>query len=380
MLRTTCYLAISMSVSLCAAHAGTGGFKVLHTFTDGNDGAFPEANLLVDSGKIYGNAAFGGTSDKGVLFQVTPKGTQTVLYNFTGGSDGAYPEAAMIADKDGNLYGRTIGGGAYGYGTIFKVAPGGAETTLFAYTELNNGNAGLTGLIRDGKGNLYGADDQSIFKLAPDGTETILHTFTGADGENPNGDLFRDKAGDLIGTTHNGGAADKGVVFEISARGKESTLYSFQGGDDGYAPDSGPVADAAGNFYGTTYTGGSANCGIVYKLAPDGTETVFHTFAGGASDGCNAQFGKLAIDRAGNLYGMAMFGHGTGCNGPGCGIVYKLAPDGTETVLYAFTGENSIGDGYWPNANVVDDGKGELYGATWTGGTKNYGVVFKLKE
>jgi uncharacterized repeat protein (TIGR03803 family) len=379
MLPIACCLAISVSVPLHAGHAGT-GFTVMHTFTGGDDGAFPEATLLVDSGKIYGTAESGGRSNKGVVFQMTRKGAETVLYNFTGGSDGANPETDLVADKDGNLYGRTVAGGAYGYGTIFRTAPDGTETTLLSFTELDNGNAGLTGLIRDGKGNLYGADDQSIFRLAPDGTETILYTFSGSDGENPNGDLLRDKSGDLYGTTHNGGTDGKGVVFEIAAGGKESTLYNFQGGNDGYAPDSGPTVDAAGNFYGTTYTAGSADCGIVYKLAPDGTETVFHAFAGGSSDGCNPQFGRLAIDDSGDLYGMTNLGPGTACGGHGCGIVFKIAPDGNEKIRHAFTGTDGYWDGYWPNASVVADHKGWLWGATWTGGTDNYGVVFKVKS
>lgn len=129
-----------------------------------------------------------------------------------------------------------------------------------------------------------------------------------------------DKSWDIVGTTHNGGTDDKGVVFGISAKGEETTLHNFQSGNDGYAPDRGPVADA------------------------------------------------------GNPYGMTLFGPGTGCNGDGCGVVYKIAQDGTETILHAVTGEN----GYWPNASVVGDNKGLLYGATWTGGVN--GVLFKPKE
>src|SRR5262249_30883029 len=122
-------------------------------------------------------------------------------------------------------------------------------------------------------------------------------------------------------------------------------------------------------------TGGVYNCGIVYKLASDGTESVVHTFAGGGADGCNPQFGRLAIDDGGNLYGMTFFGPGTGCDGDGCGSVFKVAPDGTEAILHAF----SATDGNWPNAGVVSH-KGWLYGATWAGGAHNSGVVFKLKE
>lgn len=371
-----CAIVLAVLVPLGGSLAGT-GFRVLHSFTGGSDGAYPEANLLLYDGNLYGTAAFGGTSNKGVVFQMSRDGTETELYDFTGGSDGAYPETDLITDKDGNLYGRTVGGGAHGYGTIFRIAPGGSETTLLSFTELNNGNAGLTGLIRDGKGNLYGADDQSIYKLKPNGKEVILHTFSGSDGENPNGDLFRDHAGNLYGTTHNGGMYGKGVIFKIASDGTETTLYNFMGGNDGYAPDTGPVADAAGNFYGTTYTGGSASCGIVYKLAPDGTETVFHTFAGGSTDGCNPQFGRLAIDGSGNLYGMTFFGPGNGCNGPGCGSVFKVAPDGSETILHVFDGGNG---GYWPNASVIGSHGGHLYGVTFGGGTDNYGVIFKLNE
>ena len=246
-------------------------------------------------------------------------------------------------------------------------------TTLLSFKGNSNGNAGLTGLVRDAKGNLYGVDEQSVFKLSPNGKETILHGF---EGENPNGDFLRDKAGNLYGTTHNGGANAKGSVWKLAPDGTETTLYSFKSGTDGYAPDSGPTMDSAGNLYGTTYTGGSSNCGIVYKLAADGTESVLHTFAGGASDGCHPQFGRLAIDASGNLYGMTYFGPGTGCNGHGCGSVYKVTPDGTETILHSFV----FTDGEWPNSSVIADRKGHLYGTTIGGGQADAGVVVKLNE
>jgi uncharacterized repeat protein (TIGR03803 family) len=286
------------------------------------------------------------------VFKLSPNGTETVLHTFTGGSDGANPNGALIADTAGNLYGNTTYGGDGGSCSHF-------------------GGCGV------------------VFKLSPDGTETVLHTFTGgSDGANPIAGLIADRAGNLYGTTFFGGGRGScyrgcGVVFKLSPDGAETVLHTFTGGSDGSSPEAPLIADSAGNLYGTTDYGGGicsgpfAGCGVVFKLSPDGVETVLHTFTGGR-DGADPSAGLIA-DRAGNLYGTTFFGGGRGScyGGTGCGVVFKLSPDGAETMLHTFTGGS---DGASPSVGLglIADTAGNLYGTTTSGGVGANGVVFKL--
>jgi uncharacterized repeat protein (TIGR03803 family) len=178
-----------------------------------------------------------------------------------------------------------------------------------------------------------------VFRLSPSGSETVLYSFTGgADGANPSAGLVRDAAGNLYGTTFLGGVESGscggscGVVFKLSPTGSETVLHSFTGGADGANPSAGLIQDAAGNLYGTTFLGGvesdscGGSCGVVFKLSPTGSETVLHSFTGGA-DGAGPYAG-LIQDAAGNLYGTTSEG---GANSvcplsPGCGVVFRLAP------------------------------------------------------
>jgi uncharacterized repeat protein (TIGR03803 family) len=168
-------------------------------------------------------------------------------------------------------------------------------------------------------------------------------------------------------------------LYKVDPTGKETVLYSFAGGFDGAFPYAGLVRDVAGNLYGTTVYGGisracPSGCGVVFKLDPTGKETVLHSFAGGA-DGGNPLAG-LVRDTAGNLYGTTSYGGDlSGCGGFGCGVVFKLDPTGTETVLYSFTGGP---DGGHPWAGLVLDAAGNLYGTTYYGGASGQGVVFQL--
>ena len=220
----------------------------------------------------------------------------------------------------------------------------------------------------------------SVFKIAPDGSETELHAFDyqkGHDGGVPLGGLIADNKGNLFGTTAAGGIYDPGTVFELSPNGVESVLYSFKGGSDGAVPEGTPIEDNSGNLYGTTLIGGgTCGCGTVFKVAPDSTETILHTFTGTGGDGSN----PLISDRAGNLYGTTS-GGGNGGGECGCGTVFKLAPDGTETVLHAFAWGN---DGASPQATLLADDAGDLFGTTTEGGgsgcsyESGCGTVFKL--
>ena len=367
-----------------------------------SDGATPTAGLIAGAaGDLYGTTEFGGGSGCqspigngcGIVFKLTPSGTETVLHSFTGSpSDGANPFAGLIAHAAGNLYGTTALGGASDDGTVFKLMPSGTETVLYSFTgSPSDGAIPTAGLIADPAGNLFStthvggaSGDGTVFKLTRSGTETVLHSFTGGgDGAISTAGLIPDPAGKLFSTTHVGGASGNGTVFKLTRSGTETVLHSFTGGGDGAVPIAGLIADAAGNLYGTTFTGGGSGCGgsgcgTVFKLTRSGTESVLHSFTGSFGDGAGPDAGLIA-DAAGNLYGTTEFGGGSiGCRstiGNGCGTVFKLTPSGTETVLYSFTGG---GDGAEPFAGLIADAAGNFYGTTSQGGASNDGTVFKL--
>jgi uncharacterized repeat protein (TIGR03803 family) len=193
-------------------------------------------------------------------------------------------------------------------------------------------------------------------------------------GGHPSAGLLRDKAGNLYGTTKSGGAYNVGNVFKLAPDGTYTSVYDFNGSSDGAAPLSDLISDAIGNLYGTAQEAGSGNVGVVFKVAPDGTETVLHSFSGGA-DGSSPAAG-VVMDAKGSLYGTTTYGGGChGGYGPGCGIVFKITPDGVETVLHAFTDGS---DGSSPSAGVILDKKGNLYGTTGQSDA-SYGTVFEIK-
>jgi uncharacterized repeat protein (TIGR03803 family) len=268
----------------------------------------------------------------------------------------------------------------------------------------SDGYQPYAGLIFDAAGNLYGTTLEggtgcqigcgTVFKLSPnaDGrwTESVLHRFNGNDGSIPVAGLIFDATGNLYGTTYAGGAISQGTVFKLTANADgswtESVLHSFNGSDGAY-PYAGLIFDAAGSLYGTAYEGGSGTgcstngCGTIFKLTPnaDGrwTESVLHSFNN--TDGATPEAG-LIFDAAGNLYGTTIYGGFITCGGGnGCGVVFKLTrgADGswTESVLHSF-GRGS--DGADPVAGLIFDTAGNLYGTTEGAGAHGYGAVFKL--
>jgi uncharacterized repeat protein (TIGR03803 family) len=255
--------------------------------------------------------------------------TFTVLYNFTGGIEGGYPMGAVVRDGSGNIYGTSEGGGSSqcqgGCGVVFKLDKTGRESVLCSFCSVQHcidGDTPMAGLIRDASGNLYGTtyygglwDYGTIFMLDSAGTETVLYNFcnVGActDGANPFAGLFRDKEGNLYGTTVYGGANDAGTVFEVTTTGTEKVLHDFTGGSDGYYPYGGVVRDTKGNLYGTTpYSSNGAGYGTVYKMDKERTMTVLYTFSN-PSNGA-VSYAGLVRDRSGNLYGTTSQGGNNG--------------------------------------------------------------------
>jgi uncharacterized repeat protein (TIGR03803 family) len=262
------------------------------------------------------------------------------------------------------------------------------ETVLYSFKNRADGIYPSAGLIRDAAGNLYGTTYYggafgagTVFKLSKHG-KTILYSFHGkADGALPSAGLLRDVLGNLYSTTQLGGdlTCDKGLgcgtVFKLSAAGKETVLHSFADSTtDGGYPVAGLIRDAEGNFYGTTPLGGTSNVGTVFKLDTTGKETVLYSFTGSGPDGASPNAGVIR-DAAGNLYGTTVGG------GPqNAGTVFKLDAAGNETVLYTFTGGNGGTDGKYPIGGLVRDAAGNLYGTTEIGGIVNGGTIFKVDQ
>jgi uncharacterized repeat protein (TIGR03803 family) len=295
---------------------------------------YPEAGVTLDSkGNIFGTSFFGGTTGYGTVFEMNSSGVGTVLYNFTDQNDGAYPSAGVVLDSEDNAYGTTTEGGNGNGGVLFEVTPSGTETTLYNFVNGTDGGINpVAGVVRDSEGNLYGTTITggtygfgTIYKVTPAGVGTILHSFNanGHDGIAPWASLVLYKNA-LYGTTQRGGTVGVGTVFKMTESGYETILHSFTGGTDGIFPYANLIVDSDGNLYGTTTYGGSSDLGTVFKVTPSGVETVLHSFANNSTDG-RYPFGGLAIDSSGNLYGTASGGGNGNCEG-GCGVVFKIVP------------------------------------------------------
>jgi uncharacterized repeat protein (TIGR03803 family) len=364
---------------------------VLHSFAGGHDGGYPVSTLVRDpQGNFYGTTAGQyGTAAGGTVFKIGPAGRETVLHNFTGLPDGAWPSGSLIRDAEGNLYGATIQGGqagncenGYGCGTIFKVDSEGEETVLYSFPNVNGAYPSAP-LALDPDGNLYGtAEDElfgGVFKLTPGETLSDFYEFSTSYANDDTNGLTIDANGNLYGASTAGGSTKCpfgcGMIFELSATGEFQLLYSFSG-PDGYYPNDVLIEDGEGNFYGTTRFGGSSGCGEVFELTSTGSLKVLYSFACG-TDGSNPD-ARLARDREGNLYGTTNAGGIGPCESNyGCGVVFKLAPNGTEATLYSFTGGK---DGGSPVGGVTLDSQGNLYGTTALGGAHGYGTVFKVTQ
>jgi uncharacterized repeat protein (TIGR03803 family) len=321
-------------------------------------------------------------------------GTLKILHVFKGSPDGSGPLAGPIRDKQGSLYSTTYGGGIKQWGTVYKIDPKGKETVLHSFVGGSDGTTSTSGLIMDAEGNLYGTtylggssncfDGNGcgvVYKLSRTSRgwkETILYVFTGgADGAYPgNGTLARDAAGNFYGTTLYGGNGDwpngSGVVYKLtrsSSGWKEQVLYAFgtNSQTDGANPCGGVILDDAGTVYGSTYYGGSSGFGTVFKIEPNGSETVLYNFQAGTTDG-GGPLDALVRDEAGNLYGSTAYGGDLSCSTNGCGTVFKVDANGTETQLHIFTGYPL--DGASPGL-LVRDKAGKLYGTAWGGGNSS---------
>ncbi|MGO9520055.1 MAG: choice-of-anchor tandem repeat GloVer-containing protein, partial [Candidatus Korobacteraceae bacterium] len=353
-------LLVAMMLLLAAVGSQAQTYQVIHDFAGGLDGSEPTSGVTLDAaGNLYGTT-FEGDALTGTVYRLVHKSSSWVLmplYLFPyEGSGGSIPYARVIFGKDGSLYGTAAFGGnlqgcSGGCGAVFNMKP---------------------------------TPNPPITPLSP-WIETPLYVFAGGtDGANPFGaDIIFDQAGNLYGTTYNGGGGSCtggcGTVYKLtpsSGSWTESILYTFTQNGDAQHPWGGVTFDTAGNLYGTTVYGGAYGKGAIYELTPAGagwTETVLYSFTGG-TDGANPYAGVI-FDQSGNLYGATSAG-GSG-NG---GTVFELtASKGSWTfnLLYSFSGASgqfSAG----PLANHAFDSAGNLYGTAHGAGAYNFGSAFKL--
>lgn len=249
------------------------------------DGMNPLQGLVRDSkGNLYGTTSQGGIysygNSYGTVFKIDPAGKETLLHSFNPFNppydDGWYPMGgALLRDSEGNLYGTTYLGGEPHFGVVFKLDASGTENVLYNFGGSGDGAYPYGALVRDTAGDLYGVTMQggtyqggTIFKLDDNNNETIVHSFGGSgDGAPPGGGLARDGAGNLYGTTTEGGSSYFGTVFKLDPSGKETVLHTFLG-KQGNGPDWGVIRDSKGNLYGTTQYGGAYGGGVVFKVTP----------------------------------------------------------------------------------------------------------------
>ena len=420
-----------LSAMLCASSAFAASTEfVIHTFRHTAapivGGCSPRGELVADSaGNLYGAGSCGAFSF-GTIFKLTrpvppsTAWTSSVLYSFDDGADGAVPAGGLIFDVAGNLYGTTSAGGTTGLGTVFELSPPAAGLTDWTLTTLynfqgspNDGTTPLSGVVWDHSGHLVGVTQRGggsgnghcpvgcgiVYELSPPATaggawtETVLHYFSDAQGSYPVGAPVVGASGDVYGATSGGGRQNEGTVFRLTPPASGSSVWSFRvlhvfTGLDGVSPLGALTLHGKNVLYGTTQNGGGGGpctqqgCGTVFQLVPPAvaggtwTENVLHSFTSG-NDGEQPQ-AKLLFDSAGNIYGTTPGGGAEGLSG---GIVFELSPPAaggstwTETILHAFP--YNAGDAFVPSGGLILGEHGVLFGGTQLGsGSNGQGAVY----
>jgi uncharacterized repeat protein (TIGR03803 family) len=393
-------LAVLASLLASTAHPAQAQTEtVLHNFCpDGqyyscSDGAIPEGRLTRHHGKLYGTTYNGGPFGNGTVFELSPTNSggwnETVLHSFSGGTDGGNPlYSYVVFDRAGNLYGTASSGGTNGYGLVFELSredSNWAETVLYNFANGVDGAYPVQGLIMDKVGDLYGTTANGghgafVFELSPSAGGWSEKVIYGPVNDGYSG-LISDTAGNIFGVS----TEDKGQnnlhinkAFKLSPNGDGSwnsaMIHRFK---DDIDPFGTLVVDKAGSLYGTSFAGGAAGLGMVFKLSAGKkgwTTNVLYSFNGYPKDGANP-VGGIVFDAVGNIYGTTVNGGKHGGNGTVYELVAPVDKTGyKEKVLWSFNGL----DGSEPDDSLVLDNEGNLYGTTAAGGSRGYGVVFEV--
>jgi uncharacterized repeat protein (TIGR03803 family) len=385
--------AILVALAVCtfaavAAQAQT--FTVLADF-DYTNGREPQAGVVQGlDGNLYGTT-YDGEGNGGNVFKITPK---RILTTFSNTGDGTSPYAPLVLGTDGNFYSTTVYGGTSNYGTVFEVTASGTPTTLYSFcvngAPCMDGQEPFAPLVQGTDGNFYGTTSLggastncsngcgTVFRITPAGTLTTLHSFTQTDGVDPNG-VVEGNDGNFYGTTYGGGSNNIGTVFKITPGGKLTTIHEFAGyPNDGGNPTAGLVLANNGDFYGTTLSFGSYEAGTVFEINSSGKYNVLYNFTGGA-DGGDPEAALIQASN-GNFYGTTNLGGQSvsTCNGgAGCGTIFEITSGGTLTTLHDFCEESGCPDGAYLTASLFQGTNGILYGTSPEGGNSDFdGTVF----
>ncbi len=346
----------------------SGVLTSLFSFTNG-EGSGPSAGLVQASdGSFYGTTFRGGVFGYGTVFSLAPSGTFATVHSFLG-DDGAGSFAVLVEGSAGNLYGTTRDGGTTGWGTLFSVTTGGVLSSLHSFS-VGDGSDPVSGLAQGSDGNFYGTtydgggtNRGTVFRMTPGGAVTTLYSFSGNDGSNPSTSLVPGNDGNFYGTTLFGGAG-YGTIFRITPAGGLTTLQAFSGTNSAFP--NGLTLGRDGNFYGTTRGQFSPGCEI-FRMTPSGTLTTLYVFPASFAVDCPA--GPLLQGANGDFFGTT-YGGGTNSEGS----IFEMTPAGSLTTLYSFFGP----EGSSPLAPLAQGADGDLYGATNLGGPSNIGVIFRF--
>ena len=340
---------IGLYGSVFRLNPSTQELTTLYTFCPGatcSDGQDPQSALVQATNLgLYGTTAYGGATDAGTLFEITPAGAHVIVHNFCSIQDcpdGAHPQGVILG-SDGNFYGTTSDGGASGfYGSIFKVTPTGVLTTLHSFCTViscPDGSQPVAALLEANNGNYYGTTP--------------------------------------VGGTEGGCGGDTcGTIFEVTPGGAFTDLYSFSGGSDGAMPQGALLQGPDGNLYGTTSAGGAnckvtaVGCGTIFKLTPGGKLITLYTFCSQTNcpDG-NGPYAGLTLGSDGNFYGTTLYGGANAGEGSyGAGTIFKITPGGQLTTLYSFCAQTGCSDGTTPFGALLQATNGTFYGTNVYGG------------
>jgi uncharacterized repeat protein (TIGR03803 family) len=361
-------------------------FQELYSFSDGQDGGEPEGALIQgNDGNFYGTTTVGGAWGGGTIFRITPGGMLTTLASFDGTNDGTYPYGALLQAADGNFYGTTLYG-PNSQGTVFKMTLDGALTTLGWFMagysgpptgNLLNGDSPNGDLIQGSDGNIYGTTQGgTVFRLVPSGTNWQLQGLGTPPGGNaiPSGGLLQATDGSFYGVTVGSADAPYGTIYQMTPDGTVSTFVTLLGGYDQAVNPVGNLWQATdGSFYGTAQCCGDNGC--LFKCTTNGVLTTFPCDydAGG---GLNP---PLVQANDGNFYGTSVTGNADDPFYPGSkGWMFEMSPEGVYTPILSFTAANPPYLGADPLTGLVQGADGNLYGTTSLDGSHGYGNVFRI--